>query len=396
MDDVQFGIGPRKLLQGMLGQNVEADLINNALEQCDQYQLKTIPKKSGGLRSLYVPPPDLKQLQKLILKRFFYRFMNKLSVTAHGFLPKRSILTHANSHKDKQWKHVIRLDLKDAFPSVKSETIRAIFREYLLPELADYTKQYRERKRYPKKWFKWIYHKHPIFPARRVRWFRRLIINHPGSELPLDIAERFIDHLVLLTTFQGRLPQGAPTSPFLLNLVFSYFKIPKNISGELNDSGFEHIFTVYADDMVISSKKEIPPEVVEKLITIIEASGVFTVNRKKTIRFDRRQIDPLITGLRVVKRFSPRNRRTMDRISFPKNKIRAIRSLIHHATINPSAERDKKVQGYIAFLQGIYLGPHSASQRRDIKYLPPAILKPYRKYLEYLDSVKCQNLNTNP
>jgi hypothetical protein len=390
--ETQFGIGPRKLLQGMLGEDVKADLIIKALQQYDQYKLKTIPKKSGGLRSLYVPPSDLKQLQKLILTRFLYRFKNKLSLSCHGFLPKKSILTNANSHRDKQWRHVIHLDLKDAFPSVKSEMIKAILQEYLLPEINDYEQQYQERKKYPNKWFKKIYHKHPIFPTRRVRWFRRLIINHPGSDLPLDIAERFIDHLISLTTFQGRLPQGAPTSPFLLNLVISYLGIPESISNELDNLGYTHVFTIYADDMVISTKKEIPPEVEEKLITIIEASGVFTVNRKKTIRFNRCQIAPLITGLRIVKQFNSHGGRLADKIAVPKKKILAIRSLIYKATTDPSEKKDKKVAGYIAFLKGIYSEPGYYS-RSALDSLPPAILKPYRKYLEYLDSVKCQNLN---
>jgi len=387
--EVQFGLGPRKLLQGVLGKDVKADLIIKALEQCDQYRLRTIPKKSGGLRKLYVPPANLKQLQKMILKRFFCHFNDKISLSAHGFISKRSILTNANSHRDKKWKYVIRLDLKNAFPSVKSETIKEIFKGYLLPEINDYAEQYRERKRYPKKWYRKIYHKHPIFPTRRVRWFRRLIINHPSSEQPKDIILRFIDLLAKLTTYQNKLPQGAPTSPFLLNLVISHLGIPETISKELDGLGFEHVLTIYADDLVISTKKEMPLGIIDGIMTVIESSGVFRVNREKTIHFDRKQIDPLITGLRIVKNFNTKGKRLTDKVTVPKQKILAIRSLIHKATVSPNEERDKCVAGHIAFLKGIYCEPGYYG-RLALNSLPSAIIKPYRKYL---DSIKTRDLS---
>ena len=370
----------------MLGQKTKAELIIKALNQCADYKLKTIPKKNGSLRKLYVPPTDLKKLQRLLLRNFFYLFKSKISLTMHGFLPGRSIVSNANSHKDKSWKHVTRLDLKDAFPSVKAENIRSIFQEYLFQEIADYADQYRERKLKPRKWFKKIYHLHPIFPSRRVRWFRRLIINNLDSDFPWDITARFIEHLVTLTTYQGALPQGAPTSPFLLNLVLSHLKIPENISRQLNEEAYDHALSIYADDIVISTKKEITRDMLGKLISTIEASGTFTVNREKTIQSKRRQIDPLITGLRVAKRFNSRGGRINNKVIVPKKKILAIRSLIHQATIDPSADKDNRVAGYIAFLKGVYPKPEGYPKGRIIGDIPPAVLKPYLKYLKSLDS----------
>jgi len=378
--EVQFGIGPQKLLQGMLGQGAKTALIIDALKQCGHYRLKRIRKKSGGLRELHVPPAELKQLQKIILKRFLCRFQGKISFFCHGFVPGRSIITNAKQHQANKWKQVIRLDLKDAFPSVKAETIRAILRKLILPEVSDYADQYRARKKYPKRWYKNIYHKHPIFPTRRVRWFRRLIVNNPYSNLALDIAERFIDLLVSLMTYQGAIPQGAPTSPFLLNLVISDLGIPADIFRELNDQGYEHELTIYADDLVISTQKELPGETVSRITAIIEASGIFKVNQKKTVRFNRRQIAPLITGLRVIKSYDQTGHRQRDKITVPKQKILAIRSLIHKATQEPSEDRDKRVAGYIAFLKGVYV-PGGYGQT-STRHLPPAIWKPYEKYLE--------------
>jgi len=226
----RFGPGPLKLLQGMLGKEAETEIIIKALEQTSEYRLKTILKKNGRLRALHVPPPDLKKIQRLLLKRFFYLFKSKISPTMHGFVPQRSIVTNAKSHLERGWRHTIRLDLKDAFPSVKAETIRHIFQGYLEQEITDYAKQYIERKTKKRRWFKNIYHRHPIFPSRRVRWFRRLINTHLDLVWPHDIISRFLDLLVTLTTYQGVLPQGTPTSPFLLNLVISHFQIPQNIS----------------------------------------------------------------------------------------------------------------------------------------------------------------------
>ena len=124
-------------------------------------------------------------------------------------------------------------------------------------------------------------------------------------------------------------------------------------------------------------------------MTVIESSGVFRVNLEKTIHFDRKQIDPLITGLRIVKNFNTKGKRLTDKVTVPKQKILAIRSLIHKATVSPNEERDKRVAGHIAFLKGIYCEPDYYG-RLALNSLPSAIMKPYRKYL---DSIKTRDLN---
>ena len=59
--------------------------------------------------------------------------------------------------------------------------------------------------------------------------------------------------IMYLCTYRERLPQGAPTSPFLSNLV--YAKFDNQISGIVSTQGGrrEIIYTRYADDVTISS-----------------------------------------------------------------------------------------------------------------------------------------------
>ena len=56
----------------------------------------TIPKKDGSPRDVIAPIGDLKYLQKMI----YFRFLKRYSChnAAHGFVPKRGIVTNAQLH----------------------------------------------------------------------------------------------------------------------------------------------------------------------------------------------------------------------------------------------------------------------------------------------------------
>ena len=59
--------------------------------------------------------------------------------------------------------------------------------------------------------------------------------------------------LSLLCTYEGYLPQGAPTSPYLSNLILRDFdKKIQQICSSLN-----YTYTRYADDITISSNNKI-------------------------------------------------------------------------------------------------------------------------------------------
>ncbi|WP_316817869.1 reverse transcriptase family protein [Pedobacter nyackensis] len=82
-----------------------------------------------------------------------------------------------------------------------------------------------------------------------------------------------------LTTFEGRLPQGAPTSPTLANLVFS--STVKELAELCSDKGI--IFTNYVDDLMFSASKRFKNHVPE-IIAVIKRNGFFVNNKKISYR----------------------------------------------------------------------------------------------------------------
>ena len=79
-----------------------------------------------------------------------------------------------------------------------------------------------------------------------------------------------------LTTFKGHLPQGAPTSTTLANLVF----LPTGL--KLNEIAKQHNlrFTIFVDDVTFSSHNDFK-HLTDNIISIIYEDG-FKISRGKT------------------------------------------------------------------------------------------------------------------
>lgn len=190
---------------------------------------------SNGLKSRTITAPsvNLKNRQRWILDNI----LSKLPVSefAYGFVNKKSIKTNALIHANNDY--VICMDIKDFFPSIKQETIVSIFKN------AGYTTSASKR-------------------------------------------------LSQLCCYYEVLPQGAPTSPYLANLVC------KKMDGELNQlaNKFDSVYSRYADDMTFSSENDIS-EMISEITRIVELNG-FLINNRKTIVFPKRN-PKFITGLVV-------------------------------------------------------------------------------------------------
>ncbi|RZK60779.1 MAG: RNA-directed DNA polymerase [Pedobacter sp.] len=94
--------------------------------------------------------------------------------------------------------------------------------------------------------------------------------------------------LTRLTTFDGHLPQGAPTSATLANLVFS--TTAQNITSYCENK--QITFTAYLDDLAFSSSKNFK-EYIPEILEIIKQNGYY-LNHKK-ICYRRRSCE--VTGL---------------------------------------------------------------------------------------------------
>jgi retron-type reverse transcriptase len=157
------------------------------------YREFTIPKRSGGKRRIHAPTPELKTLQRRILRRLLARL--KTHPAATGFERGESFVTNARRHVGRAV--VLRFDVQDFFPSTS---------------------------------------------ARRVeKYFRAIGWNREAARL-----------LSGLCTWEGALPQGAPTSPRLSNLL--NYRLDARLSGLAARS--EAIYTRYADDLTFSFRED--------------------------------------------------------------------------------------------------------------------------------------------
>ena len=156
------------------------------------YTSFTIDKKDGSQRLIEAPQKELKQVQ-VALGKILEVEQNKLwkeknihQNISHSFIAKKGIISNASIHRNKRF--VLNLDLKDFFYSFHFGRIRGFFlknREFACSE-----------------------------------------------EVATVIAQ--------LCCYNGRLPQGAPTSPIITNLIFQIvdwkiMALAKNIEWTIQD-----------------------------------------------------------------------------------------------------------------------------------------------------------------
>jgi len=228
--------------------------------EASRYTTFTIPKKSGGVRTINAPEPNLKLIQSrlaALLQDCLADINAERTVTekiSHGFRRGRSIVTNAQQHCNRRY--VLNVDLKDFFPTINLGRVRGYF----------------------------IKNKH------------------------FQLMEPAVNVLAQIACYNNELPQGAPTSPVISNLIAHILDI--RLAG-LAKSTRCH-YTRYADDLTFSTNlRSFPP----KMARLDEASGHwisgsrlkeevknagFIINEAKTrIQFDQSRQD--VTGIIVNK-----------------------------------------------------------------------------------------------
>lgn len=228
---------------------------NRKVASVNHYQRFTIPKKSGGERLISAPMPRLKRAQYWVLDNILAQV--PLHDAAHGFAPERSILTNARNHVGRDV--VINLDLKDFFPTLTYARVKGLF------EALGY--------------------------AEAVAIPLGLLCTEPMvDEVTLDGERHFIADGPRL------LPQGAPTSPAITNLICR--RLDRRLMGLARSLGFT--YSRYADDLTFSGSGEAVKKIgtlLKAINGIVEAEG-FTVHPDKT-RVMRRSARQEVTGLTV-------------------------------------------------------------------------------------------------
>lgn len=174
------------------------------------YRRFNLPKKTGGVRTISAPMPRLKRAQYWVLDNLLAKV--PVHAAAHGFLPGRSIVSNAQPHCGQDV--VINLDLKDFFPSVHHPRIKGVFRGLGYGEAV-------------------------------ASLLALLCSENACDELTVD-GERFF---VGGKGHERVLPQGAPTSPMLTNILCR--KLDRRLQGLAAKLGFA--YTRYADDLTFSA-----------------------------------------------------------------------------------------------------------------------------------------------
>ncbi len=190
-------------------------------------------------RKIAAPSASLKRVQRLLLDRLFV--YHETLPCVKGFIKGHSIADNAAVHKGKGL--VISLDIKDFFPTI---TI-----------------------------------------ARIVGLFKKLGYSR---KLALMIGR--------LTTYKETLPQGAPTSPMLSNMIaYRMDKVLTKIA-----SSFQLSYTRYADDITFSgdSKSQSSIDSFIGIVKEIVAQQGFQINEEKT-KVMRKGSRQTVTGLIVNK-----------------------------------------------------------------------------------------------
>ena len=168
---------------------------------------------------------------------------------------------------------------------------------------------------------------------------------------PFRFSDKIAGTLTRLTTYRGRLPMGAPTSPVLSNLAAR--KLDDALIGlaERND----WVYTRYADDLSFSATTDFSAAGLLAIREAVHASG-FTVNERKWRAFGPADVK-IVTGLVVSESvelapdFLPKLREEVDHLA----KIMAAQNHQGHLHTGWVEKQKQQVRGRITFA-GFVLG----------------------------------------
>ena len=249
-----------------------------------------IPKKSGEPRRICAPTGDLKGVQRQLAdalwehQKSIYEELGIKPNISHAFEEGKSIITNAKIHRNKRI--VINVDLSDFFDSIHIGRVCGFFEK----------------------------NKHFNLP----------------HEPAITIAQ--------LACYQGKLPQGAPTSPIITNLVCQVLDMHLLSFAKR----YRLDYTRYADDITFSTNDRAFLETWDSFYAELEKKirkAGFSLNEKKT-RITYRDSKQVVTGLVVNKK-----------ISVDHAYCRKVRAMAHSLYTNGSYSVDG-VEGNIRQLEG--------------------------------------------
>ncbi len=259
----------------------------------DHYREFHIPKLNGGERRILAPKKKLKAAQRWILKNILTaeRVRGLVHENVHGFRRGKSVATNARPHVGAEV--VVHLDLTDFFETITLPRVRGIF--------------------------------------------RKLGYSHVAATTLAILCTVYIGRVDETKTGSRKqvLPQGAPTSPAITNLVCN--KLDRRLAGLARRYGVK--YTRYADDITFSGGKSFCNALRRFLPTVrrIIREERFTINEKK-VHVARKGARQSVTGIVVN-----------QQMNIPRSERRRYRAILHQLRkIPPGTEKPKKLNAHLS------------------------------------------------
>lgn len=292
------------------------------------YESFQIEKKTGGYRTIHAPKGELKYIQKQ-LSTILEKSLNTSSNVSHGFQKEKSIYTNASIHRNKRF--VLNIDLSDFFDA---------------------------------------------FHFGRVRGF---LMKNKDFLCTKEIATVVSQ----LTCYKGKLPQGAPSSPVLTNLICGSldYRIRRLAKKYKVD------FTRYADDITFSTNNiyflRDYNDFMDELRSLVYKSG-FSINEKKT-RLQFRDSRQEVTGVVVNKT-----------LNAPREYYKKTRAMAYNYYMNQECYIDGNLVN-LKQIEGRFNYINLFDKLNNIKYFNNTLIyeryKPtkrrFKKYLDEFNSREC-------
>ena len=263
-------------------------------------------------RLIEAPKPRLKAVHRRILDDILGRL--PVHPAAHGFVPGRGPHTFAAAHAGQPV--VVRLDLAAFFSTITAGRVYGLLRTAGYPEPAAHTLTALTTTRTP-----------------------AAVLRHaeaPGSTGTRCSGSAGWHKAALLR--RPHLPQGAPTSPALANLLA--YRLDRRLTG-LADR-FAAVYTRYADDLAFSGPLGggVADRLIAAVTTVVTAEG-FRVHPGKT-RVRGRADRQTLTGLVVN-----------EHPAVPRAQYDRLRAVLHDAARNGLAAADREGHvDFTAYLRG--------------------------------------------
>jgi hypothetical protein len=293
----------------------------------NRYISFAVRKKSGEDRVIHAPKRGLKAIQKCL--NLILQVIYQPHKAASGFVPGKSIVDNAKIHTGSIY--VYNMDLKDFFPSIDQARI-------------------------------WGRLRHAPFNLNESNgnvMLANIIAALCCQEM---IVERKDENGEWIKVIKNVLPQGAPTSPLITNIICERLDI--KLSGVAKRFGLK--YSRYADDITFSSMHNVYQKNSDFLVEVqrIITEQNFTIKESKT-RLQKEGYRQEVTGLLVN-----------DKVNVQKRYIKQLRMWLY------------LIEKYGYSKANSYFSQHYFEDKGHVKNLPPVMQNVIAGKLEYLKMVK--------